>query len=287
MTNFISVVCFACSLLLDMPYRYILWFGSIGVEFIVDMIHYKQIPFNGHHLPERFGLFTIVVLGEAVLEIVDSWSSVSNYNSANDWGLTALAIIGVFCLWWIYFFDFTGEVAQETSLTQITWAYMHLPLHAAHALLGTLLRIILSYSDSGLVPTDVAFLYLTTLGFAFVTNSILKILFSYAEMKDEDESHDFVYVGAAAISRFGMAIIAFFCMLIPSDHMTPYNLIGLFLAISASQVVIDVIITIYESRYLKNFTETHQNYEVEEGHLLHRRKTSKPSSKKSTHSEYD
>lgn len=55
------------------PHRFILWYFVIGVDFFDPLTAgHLHVKFPPHlmHLPERFGLFTIILIGEAVVRIV-------------------------------------------------------------------------------------------------------------------------------------------------------------------------------------------------------------------------
>lgn len=65
--NFTAIVIWSLSTLVhDMTWRYVMWFSSIILEIIVLVVFSRRssVTFAGSHLPERFALFTIIVLGE-------------------------------------------------------------------------------------------------------------------------------------------------------------------------------------------------------------------------------
>ena len=78
--------------------------------------------------PERFGLFTIVVLGESVVGVI---TGLSELNEAGELGSTQLASGGLglavgIGLWWIYF-DFVARRAPKPRLDAVlAWVYLHL-----------------------------------------------------------------------------------------------------------------------------------------------------------------
>ncbi|HYW86539.1 MAG TPA: low temperature requirement protein A, partial [Chloroflexota bacterium] len=90
------------------------------------------------HLAERFGLFTLVVLGESVVVTGTAVSGTDwNWPSA----LTAsLGFVVVACLWWLYF-ERVDEGAVERAYTGsaqdlvrgYAWAYGHLLVYAGLA----------------------------------------------------------------------------------------------------------------------------------------------------------
>lgn len=116
------------------PLRFILWALGLIIDFATPLTARKFVAGllpHASHLPERFGLFTIIVLGEAIIAVVDGVS-------AQEWdiGSAIAAIFGLsiaFSLWWLYF-DNIGVSAVQRARTEgrvavlNTWLYTHLPL---------------------------------------------------------------------------------------------------------------------------------------------------------------
>ncbi|MGP3987176.1 low temperature requirement protein A [Streptomyces sp. 3N207] len=99
------------------------------------------------HIAERYGLFTIIVLGEVILASLNAVQS-----AVTDHGLSAhvllIALGGlllVFALWWIYF---TGSDAVLANLrTALVWGYGHYVVFAALAALGSGLEVALDATE--------------------------------------------------------------------------------------------------------------------------------------------
>lgn len=95
-------------------------------------------------LPERFGLFTIVVLGESVA------GSIHGLIEARRTGLSgealAFGLIGIgiaFGLWWIYF-DFIARRSPVAGRWRTyLWAYTHLPLWLGLTATGACIRALI------------------------------------------------------------------------------------------------------------------------------------------------
>lgn len=81
MTGFgIAVVVWLASLILPPPIRYFVWAAAIILELITPLFNVKNVaalPFDRSHIPERFGLFTIIVLGEAVIATANGASQIA------------------------------------------------------------------------------------------------------------------------------------------------------------------------------------------------------------------
>jgi low temperature requirement protein LtrA len=94
---------------------------------------------NIHHLPERFGSFTIIVLGISILGVVDGISSHKwTVESITD---AALGLGIAFSLWWIYFDMVDGSEINALQSERrvgvyLSWLYIHFPLLIGFTALG-------------------------------------------------------------------------------------------------------------------------------------------------------
>jgi low temperature requirement protein LtrA len=95
----------------------------------------ERAPVHASHLPERVGLFTIIVLGETVVAVVIGTSTV-------EWSLksgivAALGFVLAAGFWWIYFDYLDGETLVGRSIRAgQAYFYSHLPLTAGIVALG-------------------------------------------------------------------------------------------------------------------------------------------------------
>ena len=107
----------------------------------------RRTSWHPGHITERYGLFTIIVLGEVIL---GAFAAVQS--AATDHGLSGsvllIALGGlllVFALWWIYF---SGSEAGLTSLRKaLTWGYGHYLVFAALAAIGAGLEAALDAAE--------------------------------------------------------------------------------------------------------------------------------------------
>jgi low temperature requirement protein LtrA len=125
------------SLLVDEPARYLLWGVGLTIEYAMPFLAYNvfdRIPIDTSHLPERFALFTIIVLGESVLAVAigtaDSDWQVASASTA------ALGFVVVACLWWVYFDMGIAGGVTPSPLVILKFAYVHIPLLGALTAVG-------------------------------------------------------------------------------------------------------------------------------------------------------
>ncbi|MCX5562409.1 low temperature requirement protein A [Streptomyces sp. NBC_00038] len=107
-------------------------------------------------LIERFGLFTIIVLGETVLGVVDGLAHEPANALTIAVGLVAV-VIG-FGAWWTYF-DFVGHrPPRPTRAATVQWILAHLPLTAAVTAMGASMPGLVEHAHDGRTAAPVAWL---------------------------------------------------------------------------------------------------------------------------------
>jgi low temperature requirement protein LtrA len=97
--------------------------------------------FHPLHIEERYGLFTIIVLGESVLSATTGFQSALDEGGLTG-GLLAVGVGGLliaFAAWWIYF-DHPGHLAP-TPLQAFRWGYAHILVFASLAAFGAGLHV--------------------------------------------------------------------------------------------------------------------------------------------------
>ena len=101
-----------------------------------------QPVWHPEHIAERYGLFTLIVLGESVLSVSIALEAAFE-GSEHPAGLIALGVAGLvilFSMWWIYFEQPGHE--RLTSLTaSLKWGYGHYFVFAATAATGAGLAV--------------------------------------------------------------------------------------------------------------------------------------------------
>ena len=130
----IAALIWLSSAFVPAPLRFILWGFALLIDFLTPFtagdIHIN-FPVHPTHLPERFGLFTIIVIGEAIVSVVFAISNVGLNLYTGLIGLMGLVIS--FTIWWGYFEEAEGAEARvQERGDQIPqyqlWLYSHFPL---------------------------------------------------------------------------------------------------------------------------------------------------------------
>jgi low temperature requirement protein LtrA len=126
------------------PLRFWLWGIGVSIEILIPLLggrFLSRATVHPWHLPERFGLFMIIVLGESVAAVVVGTAGVDwHWDSAV---VACLAFVAVASIWWSYF-DFTawsgsfGLLQSEDSgrLARDIYSYGHIPVVVGLTMLG-------------------------------------------------------------------------------------------------------------------------------------------------------
>jgi low temperature requirement protein LtrA len=94
-------------------------------------------PWHPEHIAERYGLFTIIVLGETILSSSIAFQAVVDERTGDVTAvLTAVgALLTVFSMWWIYFAKPAGSRLVSNRVA-FPWGYGHFVVFASAAAVG-------------------------------------------------------------------------------------------------------------------------------------------------------
>ena len=107
-------------------------------------------------LVERFGLFTIIVLGEVVFGVVDGLSASEHDFKTITTGMVAL-VIG-FGFWWIYF-DLVGRrPPRPEGAALANWLVSHLPITLSITAAGAAMVSLVGHAHDSRTPASTAWL---------------------------------------------------------------------------------------------------------------------------------
>jgi low temperature requirement protein LtrA len=115
-----------------------------AAELVVPILAERAAPTTWHpqHIAERYGLFTLIVLGECVLaSTLAIQSALAEDAALADLATTAAGgLLTVFGMWWLYFAKEASELL--TSLRAgIIWGYGHYLIFASAAAVGAGLAV--------------------------------------------------------------------------------------------------------------------------------------------------
>jgi len=104
--------------------------------------------FHLEHIAERYGLLTIIVLGESMLAATVSMRDAVDVvgMSAKVVALSGGALLIAFCAWWLYF-NRPGRNAPASRDTVFAWGYGHVAVFASLAALGSGVQLTAAWLD--------------------------------------------------------------------------------------------------------------------------------------------
>jgi low temperature requirement protein LtrA len=176
-------------------------------------------------LVERFGLFTIIVLGEVILGVVTGLSA------GNQDALTVLtgflALVIGFGLWWIYF-DLVGRRLPRSGPGTIwTWMLSHLPIQLAMVAAGASIVSLIEHAHDAVTPPETALL----LG-GCVALALLGLIVTERSLVDA-ERLDVVYRPLGVVLAAGAVIALLAGWLAPAPWLLALMLVGILSALWA------------------------------------------------------
>ncbi|RBY77230.1 low temperature requirement protein A [Geodermatophilus sp. TF02-6] len=151
----------AVSLAVPRPVGFVLWALAVLVEALVPLLATRSsadVPLHVEHLPERFALFVILVLGESVSGIAHGLSDAGWSGSALP--VAVLCFVLAAALWWSYF-DLAGARAKRlldevggrrSERSHDVYVFAQLPLTLALATIGAGVELAVVQSGAGEVP---------------------------------------------------------------------------------------------------------------------------------------
>ncbi len=151
-------------------------------------------------LVERFGLLTIVVLGEVLLGVVDGASEAHplSVELGVAFGLGLLVAVG---LWWLYFDLIAHHVPIHGGRHRV-WLYLHLPLTAGIMATGGALHTLLEHTG-GALPAEKRWLVVGAVALALA--SIAGLLWTLTTAR---EHHRIIRVVATLLVGSSLGILA-------------------------------------------------------------------------------
>jgi len=151
----------AASLAVPVPLRFVLWALAVLVEVAVPIlatVQEHEVPLHLEHLPERFSLFVILVLGESVAAVAHGVHDARWTGQAAAVGVAAFILASA--LWWSWF-DLAGAAAKRmldrtggrgSTVSLDVYVFGQLPLCLALASIGVGIQLSVLQSARGDVP---------------------------------------------------------------------------------------------------------------------------------------
>ncbi len=220
------------------PARFVLWAVGLAVDIgspiSAGRIQTDLAP-DDAHLPERFGLLTLIVLGETMALVV---FGVGEMPLTPLLGVAAaLAIVLAFALAWLYFANLDGSAIHAARLkghviTYQVWLYAHLPLAAAITTMGVGVEYALRHAPLAPLPASERWLLC---GSAAVCLAALGVI-HWTSAPPEDRARDRTRARLRVVGA--LATLVFALVALPA---TPAFVVAFPALVCCVLIVIDVV----------------------------------------------
>ena len=148
------------SLFVPLGWRLVLLTGAVVLEIFTPAIagrFQSGLPgLTRDTFPERFGLLTLIVLGETLTQVILSVSA-TNTSSRLSTPTLGLAVMGLaigFGLWWVYFDSVARRATSQVLLVALGWIHLHLVMLIRIVVIGVALSETLSAAVGPTMPTE-------------------------------------------------------------------------------------------------------------------------------------
>ncbi|WP_248962175.1 low temperature requirement protein A [Sphaerisporangium perillae] len=144
------------------PWHLALWALALVVEIATPFMAYLSVaspPAHASHLPERLGLFTLIVLGESVIAV--AWGARGTTSTPTALPVAFFAFVIAACLWWVYFEHVDHRViinaltSGRSSLVRgFAYGYGHLPIFAGLAATAVGSEVLIEHAGADHLPAN-------------------------------------------------------------------------------------------------------------------------------------
>jgi len=123
-------------------FSYFIFIALWLVEFIVPYYaeSHTQTSFHSEHIEERFGLLTIIVLGESVLASSNSFITLIEHFSYDILLVSIGCLFTLFGIWWLYFNNSVEQELRNKNFAFL-WGYGHYIIFGSAAAIGALVSV--------------------------------------------------------------------------------------------------------------------------------------------------
>jgi len=146
----IGVTIWLASLAFDPPARYVVWGVALTLELSLPPLTMRmrqRVPTSASHVPERWALFTLIVLGESVVTV--ALSTAGSEWRADSAAAAVLGFAAVAGVWWLYFDRQASVVLAPRPSVALIYSYAHLPLLMGLAAMSAGMRLVIEHAGDG------------------------------------------------------------------------------------------------------------------------------------------
>ena len=230
----VTAVIWLLSPLVPTPWVFLAWGAAIVVDVLVALSPQSReigmrFPPDVLHFSERYGLLTLIVLGESFVKVL---SAVASQGAAVETvGLASLALLITCSLWWIYFDDVAGSRIRKGRLSAVIWVYAHLPMMIAITAVGVAAKKVVFFDPHIVEAAKYRWLLCGSLSLALLAVAII----DGVTERRQAELSDRTRVQTRMVAAFFVLLLA------PAGGFMPsWAFVAMVAAACVAQVVIDL-----------------------------------------------
>ncbi len=183
------------------------------------------------HFTERFGLLTLIVLGESFVKVLTDLAGQSLHDPAVL--LKSAVVLMITCsIWWIYFDDVAGSKRRDLPLSELTWTFAHLPMQAGIVAVAVGLKKAAHFDMAVPAPSQYRWLVCGGLATTFFAVSLIDAMTE----RRHSELSDRLRVNVRSLSGVVVLVLA-----AAGDSMSAGALLLLIMFVCVAQVAFDLL----------------------------------------------
>jgi low temperature requirement protein LtrA len=159
---------------------------------------FTATSWHPHHIAERYGLFTIILLGESVLATTRGVTGALEAAEVSG-PLVVIALSGLvllFSLWWLYFLEPAGEGLSLRRRRSYLWGYGHYGIFVSLAALGAGLEVAVEQTGHALQVSPVGICYAVAIPAGLFLSMLWLV---HAPVVTQPVTHPAVVLGGTAV----------------------------------------------------------------------------------------
>ncbi|MBK4348973.1 low temperature requirement protein A [Lacisediminihabitans changchengi] len=180
------------SFVVDEQWRLLLWAAAVVADIaspaVTQRFQADLPPISRDKFPERFGLFTMILLGETIAGVIRgaAESNAESGLSATTLLEAALGLAIGFGLWWLYFDFIARRPTRPVFTVALLWVYLHIAAMASIVVVGAGIAAGIAGDETLPLPGPVSAFLFGGLGAALIAFGLLELTL---DRNDNEPTH--------------------------------------------------------------------------------------------------
>jgi low temperature requirement protein LtrA len=192
--------------------RLVLFSIAVVVEIFTPAItgrfQFGLPPLTKDKYPERFGLLTLIVLGETVAEVIRSVAASNTATGLSGVSMAEAAMgLGVgFGVWWVYFDYIARRPTREGLYLALSWIYLHVAMLLGIVVASVGISLALAVDAGQSVTPEVRAFLLLGLATALLAITVMELTLERREDEPTNARVSFVSKIAVVVGLVGLEL---------------------------------------------------------------------------------